>query len=872
MDAVTAEDPAVPVPEQHAADVPERLTVDLGTETGPFHGGASGTLYGLYGDGVPTRAVVEGMYVRTVTTKAQDGVQHPGADALEILPSFVAAGGKDVYVYLPDFYRGFPYEWPGATGEERLAGFLEVVRRQVEHVLTLDAYRPHVVYVPFNEPEGNMFGEGEWSYDGTSWRTDPRHYFAAWKQAYRLIKGLDPDARIAGPNTCVLHPEVKDFLEFAKEHDALPDVITWHELSSPADVRTSVAKYREFERELGIGPLPVNLNEYAHNYHLSVPGQMVQWIAAIEESKVDADLAYWNIAGNLNDSAVEAGKGNGQWWLFNAYGQLTGNTVQVTAPHPRAQYTLQGLAALDRDKRQARVLFGGAGGTADLVVEGVDPDVFGTTVHLRLQEIWWTGQVGVCAGPVRLRDEELPVVNGRVTLPLTGLDAMSAYQVILSPGGNGAVCLPAPACRRWTYEAEDATYTGGGYTKNGPEGSPADVDRFATSGGYHVGGLRTGSDGVLAFDVEAPRDGTYEIRVFANSHNQADLVREHGPTNVFLRVDGEDPCELLLPLGYKWAVWGHTDTRVELTAGAHRITLAAHDPDLGVTKGDAVVDKLDLVLRDDDGTARYEAEYAFLAGGAAVSHAHRGASGPGAAVLPRGGTVTFWVHADDDGEASVTVDVLGPGEGRLAVNGEDVGRVERGAVPLFLTGGVNKLTVTGSSERLVVDRLRVGPSRGLLSTAAHPAEEGALTGTAKVTGYSYATGGKAVDGIGGGPGNALTLTVTAEHAGRHALTIRYANGEQAPATHYNPDPVCRHADVSVNGAAPQRVLFPTTFHFNNFRNLSLPVTLERGANTLTFTAGELPDFDGVTRNPHGQRSAHAPVIDRVTVTRLFQPR
>jgi hypothetical protein len=864
MDAVTAED--------HAAPAREQLTVDLGTETGPFHGGASGTLYGLYGDGVPTRAVVEGMYVRTVTTKAQDGIQHPGADALEILPSFVAAGGKDVYVYLPDFYRGFPYEWPGAGGEQRLAGFLEVIRRQVAHVLTLGAYRSHVVYVPFNEPEGNMFGEGEWSYDGTSWRTDPRHYFAAWEQAYHLIKGFDPGARIAGPNTCVLYPEVRGFLEFAKEHHVLPDVITWHELSSPAEVRTNVAQYREMERDLGIGPLPVNLNEYAHNYHVSVPGQMVQWIAAIEESKVDADLAYWNIAGNLNDSAVEAGKGNGQWWLFNAYGQLTGNTVRVTAPHPNVQYTLQGLAALDRDKRQARVLFGGAGGAADVVVEGIDPDVFGTTVHLRLQEIPWTGQVGVCDGPLRLRDEELRVVDGRVALPLSELDAMSAYQVILSPGGNGAVCPPSPARRRWTYEAEDATYTGGGYAKNGPEGSPADVDRFATSGGYHVGGLRTGSDGVLAFDVEAPQDGTYEIRVFANSYNQADLVREHGPTNVFLRVDGEDPRELLLPLGYKWAVWGHTDTRTELTAGAHRITLAAQDPGLGVTKGDAVVDKLDLVLCDEDGAARYEAEYASLAGGAAVSYAVRGASGPGTAVLPRGGTVTFWVHADDDGEASVTLDVLGPGEGRLAVNGEDVGRVERGAVPLFLTGGVNKLTVTGSSERLVVDRLRVGPSRGLLPTTAHPAEEGALTGTAKVTGYSYATGGKAVDGIGGGPGNALTLTVTAERAGRHALTIRYANGEQAPATHYNPDPVCRHADVSVNGAAPRRVLFPTTFHFNNFRNLSLPVTLERGTNTLTFTADELPDFDGVTRNPHGQRSAHAPVIDRVTVTRLFRAR
>ncbi|MEU6139394.1 cellulosome protein [Streptomyces sp. NPDC047081] len=849
----------------------ETLTVDLATGTGPFHGGASGTLYGLYGDGVPSRAVVEGMYVRTVTTKAQDGIQHPGADALEILPSFVAAGGKDVYVYIPDFHRGFPYEWPGATGRERLANHLDVLRRQVEQTRTLGELKSHVVYVPFNEPEGNMFGTGEWSYDGVSWHTEPGPFFAAWTQAYRLIRELDPEARIAGPNTCVLYPEVRGFLEFARDHDVLPDVVTWHELSSPDEVRTNVAKYRELERELDIGPLPVNLNEYAHNYHLSVPGQMIQWITAIEECKVDADLAYWNIAGNLNDSAVEANKGNGQWWLFNAYGQLSGNTVQVTAPHPNVQYTLQGVAALDREKRQARVLFGGASGAADVVVEGIDEGVFGGRVHLRLQEIPWTGQVGSSEQPLLLREIELPVVEGRVRLPLTGLDEMSAYQLIVAPGGNGANLLPPSVGWRRTYEAEDAEHTGGGYTKNGPEGSPSDVDKFATSGGHHVGGLRTGSDLVLAFDVEVPQDGTYDLRIFANSHNEAELVREQGPTNVFLRVDGRDARELRLPLGYKWAVWGHTDTTVELTAGPHRITLAAQDPDLGTTKGDAVVDKLDIALRDERQVVLYDAEFGSLGGGARVDYTEPGASGPGAVSLPRGGTVTFWVQAADDGEATVTVDLLGAGDGLLTVNGEEVGSVERGEVPLFLAGGINKVTVTGTSERLVVDRLCVGPSRGLLPTRVTAAEEGILTGTAKVTGYPYATGGKAVDGIGAGPANSLTLTVTAEHPGRHALTIRYSNGEQAPATHYNPDPVCRHADISVNGAAPHRVLFPTTFHFNNFWQLSVPVTLDQGANTVTFTADELPDFDGRSRNQHGQRSAYAPVIDQITVTPLAVP-
>jgi len=122
--------------------------------------------------------------------------------------------------------------------------------------------------------------------------------------------------------------------------------------------------------------------------------------------------------------------------------------------------------------------------------------------------------------------------------------------------------------------------------------------------------------------------------------------------------------------------------------------------------------------------------------------------------------------------------------------------------------------------------------------------------------------------VGAGPANALVLTVTADRAGRHALTIRYSNGEQPPSTHYNPDPVCRHADISVDGDVAQRVLFPTTFHFNNFWNLSVPVTLRQGLNTLTFTADELPDFAGDTRNEFGQRSAYAPVIDQVTVTPL----
>jgi hypothetical protein len=74
----------------------------------------------------------------------------------------------------------------------------------------------------------------------------------------------------------------------------------------------------------------------------------------------------------------------------------------------------------------------------------------------------------------------------------------------------------------------------------------------------------------------------------------------------------------------------------------------------------------------------------------------------------------------------------------------------------------------------------------------------------------------------------------------------------------------------VNGEAARRVLFPTTFHFNDFRELTVPVTLKKGTNRISFTAEELPDFDGTTYNQYDQRSPYAPVIDRIAITPLTE--
>ncbi|MEU9188421.1 LamG-like jellyroll fold domain-containing protein [Streptomyces sp. NPDC048484] len=873
-----------------------QLTVDLGSDTGAFHGGASGTLYGVYGPDVPTNNLIEGMGLRTVSTKAQDGPQHPGADALEVVKPLADSTNGDVYIYMTDIHRGFPYQWPGDTPEEKLKLYKEKIAVQVDQVLKLpEQYQDNIVFVPFNEPEGNMFGTGEWSYNKVSWLNDPDDYFAAWDDAYKLIKSKMPAARIAGPNTSVLYDQVKGFLAHALAAGTLPEVITWHELSHPEAVRESVAEYRTWEKELFKGTnregtqLPVNINEYAFNYHTSVPGQMIQWVSAIEESKVDADIAYWNIDGNLSDSAVQSNRGNGQWWLLNSYASMSGHTVRVTPPFPGENYTMQGVGTLDEKKRQARLIFGGSDGKGHITFAGVPKKLFGDRVHAWVREIEWSGQVGDSAGPKLLSEKNLRIGDdGKVVVDfgdggLPKLKESSAYEIVLSPAGKAKGTQSPPVRWQGSYEAEDAAHTGSDYAKNGPEGSPSDVSKFYTSGGYDVGGLRTGSDVTLDVTVDVPEDGAYDLSVFANSLNSFDKVKEQGPTNVFLRVDGKTDSEqeLYLPLGYKWVVWDHADTKVQLTKGKHTLTIAAKSADgKRATKGDAIVDRLTLSLpKASAATQVYEGELAWLGGGAQPVYelpkqAGVPATGSGAVRLPKNGTATFWVYSPADREATLQAGALSGSGARLSVNGHDVLRLSKGrsSTAVSLSGGINKVTLTGGSSTTLVDRLTVTPTEGTLKARTYEAGDAKLVGSATLTPLSLATDGTAITGIGGEPGNGntATFTVAADRTGLYALRIRYSNPEQAEATHYNPDPLARHADVSVNGGDKQRVGFPHSFHQNNFWEVTVPVRLKKGQNTIAFRSEELPNFDGTTYASDTfpgvpLRSRYAPLIDRIAV-------
>ncbi|CAM5615211.1 RICIN domain-containing protein [Streptomyces griseorubiginosus] len=853
------------------------LTVDLGNSTGAFRGGASGALYGLYGPDVPTNNLIEGMGLTTTNTKYQDGQQHPGSDALEIAKPFVDSGGRDVMIYMTDVYRTV-YE---RTSYAQYQGYM---RTQVEQAMA-SPYASHIVFVPYNEPDIGWFN-GMRSNSSTL-----AAFNAEWRQTYNFIKGIWPAARLAGPNLAGFSAStLGTFLSYCKTNNCLPDVVTWHTLGSPADVRSTVEAYRAAEASAGVSPITVNLNEYAHRYHLTDPGQMVQWIAGMEDEKVDGNLPYWNINGNLGDSAAAQNTPNAQWWLYNWYSSMKGgNTVKVTSSGANAAYTLQGVASLDTAKKQARVILAGGGtsGASDTVIKNIDPAVFGSTVHVSVFQDRWSGYIGAAATPTRLSDADVAVgSDGSITVPIS-LDAMSAYQVIVSPGGTGSATT-SDNTWRGTYEAENATLSGSGYNIN-TEGTTGNVGKFATSGTKDVGGLRTGSTTVVSFNVSVPTTGDYNLSVFGNSYAKDSDVK--GPTNIYARVDGGASTRIDIPVGFQWVVWGHDDATVHLTAGSHTITLATTGDNGAATVGDAIIDKIDLQYKDASvqGTTLYEAEQANLSDSATATYASQGQSGAGAVNLTSGKSATFWVYSARDGYADLTARFRNTGQADLTVNGRTVNdQTLSGATTgawytstnrVYLNGGINKVKVTGSGGTLALDDLAVTPfsandpvTTGNVVT--YQAENGTLTGTAAVDNtYSQANGG-VVTGIGNGTANSLTLNVNAPAAGTYAMTMRFANNEELPSNHYNPDLYAEHADVSVNGGTATRVNFASTLHWNQFQNYTVPVTLTKGANSVKFTASQLYNWDGTTvgvvysggGSDIGQpmRSSSAPHLDQVS--------
>ncbi|MEU4689634.1 CBM35 domain-containing protein [Actinoplanes sp. NPDC023714] len=558
---------AATVPAAPASAAPSQLVVDLGASTGPLRYGATGFLYGLGDEGIPTETMLAALKPQVTAQKAPDGLQHPNGDALTIAPMFKRAGGREIQVYMQDVYQQWPYENLG------IADYLSKVDTMTRKIVA-DPYRGSYVYVPFNEPDmiwyaGNLTG-----------------LLNDWRTVYRKIRSIDATARIAGPNFASYRSaDLRAFLSFAKSNDVLPDVMTWHELGDSffTSWQQHFDDYRAIETSLGVSPRQISINEYGRSSgDLGVPGNLVQFVAKFEASKVDGCLAYWTTAGGLNDLVTRNNQATGAWWLYQWYGVLTGNTVAVTPPS--AGGSLQGLAALDATKKQARVILGGNNPASavydtNVLLRGV-PSYLGSTVHAT---VWGVDTSGTnpSSGPYVVKEADVAVSGGQATIPLTGLKGTSAYHVVVTPDRD------LSAARAGRYEAEYAALIGSAKVTYG--------SNTGYSGTYFTEGYGASSTASTTFVVTAPADGYYDLalRYAAGPYTGAPANRA-----IRLRVNGTDLTDVALPGTANWNTWNTVTTKVYLPAGINRLdyrAFAADDRDavnldhLDVTPGNGIV-------------------------------------------------------------------------------------------------------------------------------------------------------------------------------------------------------------------------------------------------------------------------------------------
>ena len=840
----------------------QQLTVNLAGETGPVFHGASGALYGLSEDGVPGADLLAPLHVRTIAQKPPGGLQHPTGDADKVAPGFIGTGGEWIFVYLQDIYPDWPYRDIGMTD------YLTKVRSIVSSL----ADGRHYVLVPFNEPDWIWYDLK--TVDPAQYIINRDRFLADWTTAYLAIRSLNPDALIAGPNEAYYDSRfMPDFLSSAKAGHVLPDIISWHELN-PGSLRTyrsSYASFRELEQRLGIRPRPVSVNEYGNRRDLSNPGQLVQWIAMFEDTKVHADQAYWDIAGNYADNAVQNTMPNGSWWLLRWYGAMTGQTVRVTPPAPDTIDSLCGLACLDRGKRQARVIVANpAGDAARIALTGIDRRVFGERVRVLIQSTTWTGYDGAASTPLDLAAAEYPVLNGQVAIDLDAMDPMAAYQLTMSPAGEPAVTavpvVRSPAITPpWIaqYLAATAALTNCVVYQ---QGSATHPERYAAAGGADVGSIDQ-PDSRVEFEVTVPQAGRYLLSVYYG--NQTEDIAEQ-----IMRVDDQPWSFISYPPTLNWAFWSHQDRYLNLAIGCHTITFGVSDPAIGTAKGQVTLNAIRLAYAPTawpgvtQPAAHYPAAYADLSGGATVDYGRHfgGASPAGYVTAPAGSGVGFVVQTGHDGyyDLRLRYAALARLDGfRLMVSGSYLlqsalkGSSGMTFDRVYLHAGINPIQYlpegTGSA---VIESLDVTPDAAADAasavTYAAAARGNVLSGTTAVQRSQHAYEGQYVGRIGHGAANTLTFTgVSAPRAGTYRVMLSYSSNDRAESGNYNANLIDPGFTVMTSAGSQLTAYARNTYSWNQFNTVMLTVRLAAGENTITFgnALGGAPNIDRITVAP-----------------------
>ena len=236
-----------------------------------------------------------------------------------------------------------------------------------------------VAYDIWNEPDGTGF----WQRGVNS-----AQYYQMWDTAVREIRRLQPSAVIVGPSySGYNHTWLDGFLGQTKADGTLPSVVNWHFGDDPAN---DAADARSLLAAHGVGPLPLTVNEYLFSQQQN-SGYTAWFLDRLAASGVSAAAhAIWTDccgAGTL-DSLLAGGRLTGQWWVYQAYAQLSGKMLGSTTAGGIAV-----AAGADAGAQQAYALLGnnsGQGGTTTVDFQNLSATPYllnNGAVHVTIRRI-----------------------------------------------------------------------------------------------------------------------------------------------------------------------------------------------------------------------------------------------------------------------------------------------------------------------------------------------------------------------------------------------------------------------------------------------------------------------------------------------------
>jgi hypothetical protein len=525
-----------------AAAAGDKLTVNVGSVLRPVTHVAAGGLYALASATVPTAAELPPLHLNQLVQPAPgvqqlgNGATVPTGDALKVAPLAIGAGAQE-YVRMPDIYPNFPYVWVSWSDWLSKVDTMVQARLAATSTTNIDGWE--------------LWNEPDWT-----WNTAAAGSFdAGWVRTFQAVRALDSVTPIVGPSISGYnHAWLADWLAYAKAHNALPNVITWHQLTtgSYASVAADVADFRALESSLGISPIPIAIDEYASTSEVDVPSGALHYLAAFERGGIlNASRAYWFESGTVNGLLFN-NKPTGTYWLYKWYGDMAGNMVSVTPAGSQ-----DGIASYDSTRKIVNVVVGGDSGNNSVQVNGLTP--LGSSVRVVLSFTPDSGRLANVSAPTTVSTTTYTVSNGSVTVPITSQNASGAYQLLITPAAG-----PTTSYQQ-TYEAENATVVN------------AQIEASsAASSGYYVGNINgTGderSDSFVDFGVNVPTAGSYTLTVrYANGGTATS-------TQGLAYDSGSWSTVSYAPTG-SWTTFAtKTAGTLTLTAGGNVIRLAKGSP------------------------------------------------------------------------------------------------------------------------------------------------------------------------------------------------------------------------------------------------------------------------------------------------------